>query len=164
MTNLRESLEREKEKYNHISIGVLQRLVTESSVRECLSSAKIPLGSDLVSRIVSHCPKMFAILVLLQMEHYMTNPWIQNLSDSIFSVAPDEVPPFGSENIRAGFYEAQWCIPPRIDVKRHLKFPRNTILPFVRNGDQRNGSWGLVDKVTMLEGHLAGWREVGAKH
>lgn len=164
--NLRTSLIQERAEHNQlISIGALQRLVTESSVQECLSSAKIPFGSDLVSHIVSCCPKIFAILVLLEMEEHIIKLFNQRLTDSIFPVASKDVPPFRNEKNRVDFYDTQWCIPPRIDAKSHPKLHRNEKLPYTRKeGDQRNGACGLVDKVTILEGHLAEWPEVGVEH
>lgn len=161
--NLRRNLTREREEHKLISIGALQRLVTESSVQERLSSAEIPLEPGLVSRIVSRCPKIFAILVLLELEHYITKPFIQGLSDRIFPVTSNDVPAFESKKNRVDFYETQWCIPSQIDVNQHLELDRHAMLPYFRMGDQRNGAWGLVDKVNILEGHLAGWPEVGVE-
>ena len=161
--SLRESLNREREEHKLISIGALKRLVTESFVQACLSSAKNPLELDLVSRTASHCPNLFAMLALLELECYITKFPIQGLGDRISPVALKDVPAIGREKKRADCCEAQWYIPPRLNVERHIKLPQNTILPFFRREGQRNGAWGLIDKVIVLEGRLAGWPGVSYK-
>lgn len=160
MTSLRESLIQERKDHKFISIGALKRLVTETSVQECLSSVENPLEADLVTHIVSHCPKIFAILALLGLVHHITKPIIQGLSDRIFPVALNDEPPIGNEKNRHDFYKTQWDIPPQLDVNRHLKLPHMTKLPFVTREAMDNGSWGLIDKVTISEDHLPEWPSV----
>lgn len=159
--SLRGELIRERELHGFISIGALQRLVTDAAVQECLLQAKIQLEPSLVSRIVSHCPKLFAILVLLELEHSITRHFIQSTSDRIFPVT--EVPAIVSEQHRDDFIRTQWDIPPKFDTKGHLELPQGTKLPFLRHGCQRNGAAGIVNKVTVAEGHLAGWPQVSSE-
>lgn len=162
--SLHEDLIEERRLHKFISIGALRRLVTESAVRKCLSSVNNQLEPVLISRIVAQCPKLFAILVLLGLERFITEPCLQEHSDSIFPVALNNVPPIGNVDDRKKFLRTQWDIPLKFDAERHSEFPSETILPFFKQGIKSiTGAYGKVKMVKVAEGHLDGWSQVSSE-
>lgn len=158
--SLRQELLREKRVREFISISKLEELVTVSSVKEYLSSyfgePTTPIPPDLPQRIVPRARKLFAVLVLSELEGSISEFVIEHgVTDHVFPVSDsDAIPPLGSREERRKFLKEQWTIPPILKEGEHLELPLGTILPFLEMKYIEHGSFGAVYKVRVAEGHL----------
>jgi len=158
--DLRPRLLNEKKKLRFISIAALTRLITESSVAAHLAFRGIQHQRSGVSAIVSTAPKLFAILIILKLEHHILDFVRGGKTDDMFPISEADIPAFETEKHRQEFFLEQWTIPPRFDRKRHLEFPRNAKPPFLEKERSNNGTFGIIYKVKVADGHLPGYSAV----
>jgi hypothetical protein len=154
--SLRQGLIEEKEKKGFISITKLEELVTLSSVQQSLSTPPVP--PELLQKIVSGSRKLFAVLVLAELEKSILDIIIvRGITDDVFpAYGSDAIPPLESSEERRRFLKEQWAIPPILGGKRHLEFPSGTVLPFLQKKYVDHGTFGVVYKLRVAEGHLHG--------
>jgi hypothetical protein len=156
--SLRQRLIEEKEKKGFISIPKLEELVTLSSVQQFLSTLP-PAPPELLQKIVPGSRKLFAVLVLAELEKSILDIIIvRGIADDVFPAYDSDAIPLGSSDERRRFLKEQWAIPPILGRERHLEFPSGTILPFLQKKFVDHGTFGVVYKVRVAEGHLHGPR------
>lgn len=160
--HLRRQLLDQKEKERFISVSALRQLVVESSVRECLRIRGIVLESHALSTIVSKASKLFSILVLMGCEYHIEDWIAEDISDDIFPIVDQNQVPshFEVDEDRRTFFRYQWAFPPVFNAQDHMNFPRDTVLPFLEREHVNNGTFGLIYRVRVADGHLAGVEEV----
>ncbi len=158
--SLQQRLFDEKEKRGFISITKLEELVTLNSVEQFLRnyytefSTTIPL--ELHEKIVPSARKLFTVLVLARLEKFILQFLVvRGITDTIFPASDvDDVLSLGSTEERRRFLKEQWTVPPILSAERHFEFPLGMILPFLEKKYVDNGSFGVIYKVKVAEGHL----------
>jgi len=158
--DLRQLLLEEKKRMGFISVARLVELVTAESVAARLAFRGFHNDSPAVSAIVSTARKLFAILVLLELEHQAPALIRSGKSDSMFPIDETDIPPFETQHHLQAFFSEQWIIPPRFDRDKHLEFSGATVLPFLEKERANNGTFGVLYKVRLADGHLDGYSSV----
>ena len=152
---LRQSLLQEKQQHRFISFAALAKLINETSVGDSLLSRNIQLISPIVSTIVSKAPKLFAILVLLELEHRIPDLINKGTTDDVFPIRQVNFPGFEDDKNLQDVCREQWIVPPKLDDAAHLELPRDARLPFTEKDFSNNGTFGIIYKVKVADGHLS---------
>lgn len=154
--SLRQKLVEEKEKRKFISVAKLEELVTLSSIQEFLPTSPVP--QEELRKIVPSARKLIAVLVLAELEHYILDFIIdRRITDNVFSAGDSNAIIFlESSEERRRFLKEQWTVPPVLGGEKHLGFPLGTVLPFLQTKYVDHGTFGIVYKVRIAEGHLQG--------
>lgn len=134
----------------------LTKLVTQQTVHDTLGG----IGEDLIDRIASEAPRIFAILVLIEREYHILSFLDSRLCDEKLPIDEVNVPHFETEDDKHNFFRLQFCFPPIFKKHRHLELPEEIVLPFVELSHVANGSFGMVYKVKVAKGHLLGSADV----
>lgn len=159
---LQELLLTQRDKEGFISVSALKKLVTEESVKQCLRSHSH--SADVISTIVSTAPKLFSILVLLECETTIFGLIADHISDSIFPIHKDiDVPTPVPLESRQAFFEYQYDYPPVFETRFHMDIFQNTKLPFMDRSYLNNGTFGMIYKLRVADGHLAGIESVSIR-
>jgi hypothetical protein len=137
----------------------LRELVTDESVLGALTSHGMAAGRDLAERIVSTARKLFAMLVLVEQEHYVLEYLDCPLCDDDLPIGREKVPKFRFDE-EGHFFRIQSKFPPVFERQTHLEISRDMVLPFLHTSYVDNGSFGLVYKAIVAEGHLSGTVDV----
>lgn len=139
-----------------IPAQTLTKLVTQQTVHDTLGR----IGEDLIDRIASEAPRIFAILLLIERGYHILSFLDGRLCDEKLPIDEVNVPHFETEDDRLNFFRIQFCFPPIFEKHRHLELPEEIVLPFVEFSYVANGSFGMVYKVKVAEGHLLGSADV----
>jgi hypothetical protein len=151
--SLRKKLLEEKEGRGFISIAKLEELVTLSSVQELLPATDDP--SEDLRKLILSARKLFAVLVLAGLDHFLHIITCEKITDNIFSTTDLNALTFlKSSEERRRFLKEQWTIPPVLDGESHMEFPSGVALPFLQKKFVDHGTFGMVYKVRIAEGHL----------
>lgn len=162
---LRQCLLDEKKQNHLIYFGFLTQLMTESAVRDCLLSLGVqPSGeTSIVSQIVPRALKLFSVLVLIGLEQYIIEFLKGGLTDESFPIYhAEELSFLKDDTCRLNFLREQWTVPPLLVRNRHLELLRECALPFVHKELSNNGSFGMIYKVKVADGHLSGYSSVSS--
>ena len=159
--DLRQTLLEEKRRRGFISLAGIERLITPENVAAQLALRDLRPGPSSVFTIASTARKLFAILVLLELEHHAPNLIRERISDRLFPIHDKaDIPLFETESQRQAFFTEQWTIPPRFDRDKHLECPTATVLPFLEKERVNNGTFGILYRVKVADGHLHGYSSV----
>jgi hypothetical protein len=158
--SLRQKLVEEKEKRGFISITKLEELVTLPSVQGFLPTTPIPPEwfQELSRKIVPGARKLFAVLVLAELEKSILDVIVvRGITDNVFDASGlNAIPWLESSDETRRFSKEQWTVPPILKGEKHLEFPFGTVLPFLEKKCVDHGTFGVVYKVKVAEGHLHG--------
>jgi len=149
----------ERKRLGFISVKVLEELITPSSVQQLLSQdASVPVhqvDQDYVVKALPRARKLIAVLVLTGLEqHILEIISERRMTDDIFPI--DNwwtFPSLAAEDAKC-VYSEQWTIPPVLKRGKHLQFPEGVILPFLSKRCVSYGSFGIVYRVEIADGHL----------
>jgi len=162
--DLRHKLLGVKERYGFISISEIRKLVTEEAVRSHLKS-NYKEGSTWPKSQFSLSLKLITILILIGEEACLEQFLKQNISDDIFPVAEIKVPVFQDTNKKHRFFVEQDTVPPIFRPYEQLYLSRTTTLPFISSKERiGSGSFGIVKRVTVANGHIENFQVCGAVH
>ena len=149
-----------------VSLESLEECMTEQKVKEHVSSIGIPISPGVLEAIFSR-PRLFAILVLLENEKAMV-PLIADIEDdTFFYLTGKEIPSkIGDIDQRMDFLRLQSQIPPKLSCKDPpQEFPEYFRPPFIYESEKGpSGSYGIVRKVKVAGGHLAGYSSVSCQY
>ena len=159
---LKQALEEELKSCKFIQLGSLHRLITPNSVASHLG--KNCPNNEVLQQIASSAPKLFAILILLQQETAITKYLSKGFCDKDFPILDKaQIPDLKYGEIKQGLYEKQWCIPIVLDQSQHLDLPLEFKAPlFFQNDHKRHGTFGMVSRVRVADGHLPHHSSVSA--
>ena len=146
-----------KTKYGFIPICKLRELVTQTAVENHLEWKGIRLSKPLNSTTIARSQKLIAILILLGFEIHIENVIGQGNSDEIFPVKQGNISFLKDDNDKYHFYLAQWAVPLVFSPEQHMELPREASLPFLYKTRINHGTFGIVYKVRVADGHLVNY-------
>ena len=115
---------------------------------------------DLLDRIMENSRLLFAMLILAELEHLTSTLLSNGVSDDSF---PEIECSFSglSHDEQRRLDENRHLIGPVLSKRRHLQLSQETVLPFTRRESIKHGSFGLVFRAEVADGHLEGYGQVG---
>ena len=137
-----------------IPTQVLTKLVTCETIHDTLKRSKMDVTKDLLEQIASEAPRIFAILLLAEREYHIFNFLDRHLCDDSLPIDEADVPDFETEDDRRNFFRTQLRFPPVFKKQRHLEVSEDIVLPFLELSYVANGSFGMIYRVKLAEGHL----------
>jgi hypothetical protein len=143
-----------KAKYGFISIGKLGGLVTQIAVEHHLGLKGIQLSRPLSPSAVERARKLIAILILLDLEILIENVIGLGICDTLFPANRANVAFLNDDADKYHFCLAQWVVPPVFDPEKLMELPKEAIFPFLSKTRINHGSFGIVYKVRIANGHL----------
>jgi hypothetical protein len=152
--DLRRCLQDHLKRCRFISITDVSSLITHERVREIVQSRGLIVENDMVEYIVFASPRIFAILVLIEGVHHIRDFLDKGLSDDKLPLEETSIPDFENNDGKLKFISIQRKFPPVFEKQKHLELPYDTVLPFIEQTYLDNGSFGMVEKVRVAEGHL----------
>lgn len=155
--DLRILLAQNKAKYGFISASKLREMITPASIQKHLEKKAITLSIPLDPKAVARSRKLIAVLVLLDLEKHIEDAIVQGFGDEIFPSKPDNISFLEDHEEKYQFCLEQWVIPPVFRPDQHIELPKEAILPFLDNTRINHGAFGIVYKVKVADGHLAGY-------
>jgi len=159
--SLRETLLDQKHKFGFISVKALEELITPSSIQKILRDGLAQHIGETINRplmaLIPRARKCIALLIIAKFECQIRDVIDREITDAIFPLQDTQItaifPMLDSEG-RSKLLEEQWTIPPVLRQNEHLEFPEGAPLPFLRKQRDKHGSFGLVFKVKIADGHL----------
>jgi hypothetical protein len=142
------------QRFHFISIADIQSLITQERVDEVLRSHGLNPPKDAVDYIVSAGPRIFATLVLIEEVRHIRHFFGEDLWDDQLPLEEASIPDFGNNDSKLKFMSVQRKFPPVFNKSKHLELSDDTVLPFTKRSYLDSGSFGMVEKVTVAEGHL----------
>lgn len=143
-----------KTKYGFIPIYKLRELVTQTTVEHHLEWKGIKFSKLLNSTIIARSRKLIAILILLNLEIHIENVIGLGICDEIFPVKQGNISFLKDDDNKYHFYLAQWAVPLAFSPEHHMELPREASLPFLSKTRINHGTFGIVYKVRVADGHL----------
>ncbi|RYP42656.1 hypothetical protein DL767_000025 [Monosporascus sp. MG133] len=149
----------ERKQQGFITVRDLEELITPSAVQQLLSHNNVvPVSQadqDALARALPRARKLVAILVLGQLERHILDVIVaHSTTDGVFPIEDWQVvPPLNADESRRVCRE-QWAVPPVLRREEHLQLPRGATLPFSSKESVNHGSFGIVYKVKVADGHL----------
>lgn len=164
--DLRSLLDGITRKPGFVSLDSLKECMTEQKIKEHISSFSVHVGPEELKVIFTR-PRLFAILVLLERETAVIALLADIQNDMFFFHTKKDVPPMvGESNHRAKFFELQSQFPPMLSCKDPpQEFPDSFRPPFLDESERGpSGSYGIVHRVKIAAGHLAGHSSVSRQY
>lgn len=143
-----------KTKYGFIPICKLRELVTQTTVENHLEWKGVKLSTPLNSTTIARSRKLIAILILLGLEIHIENVIGLGNSDEIFPVKQANISFLDNDDDKYRFCLAQWTVPLAFSSEQHMELPREASLPFLSKTRINHGTFGIVYKVRVADGHL----------
>jgi hypothetical protein len=143
-----------KESYGFISISKLREWVTPAAVENQLAAKGISLSASLDSKLISRSRKLIAVLILLGLETYIEDVTLKGVDDEIFPASQDHITFLNSGEDKYRFCLEQWVIPSAFSPNQHMELRKEAILPFLNKTRVSHGSFGIVYRVRIAEGHI----------
>jgi hypothetical protein len=156
--SLKESLAQSKGRYGFIPISKLRELVTHIAVQSHLESQGVKISKALKPTTVVRSRKLFAILILLALERHIENLLDNGITDNIFPAYESDLSILEDDEDRHSFLVEQWTIPFPFHPEQNMNIPRNAILPFLSKERINYGTFGIVYKVRVADGHLVNYQ------
>ena len=170
--SLQEELGKQKREIGFVPVAALDTLVTLDSVQQLVSD-RLPQWSAhhgferSLARALPRARKLIAVLVLSGLEEHIPYFVSQGISDDVFRIQDMRMFAHLDVQARARIRKEQWTVPPILSAREHFYFQDGTILPFSEMKVVNHGSYGIVHKIKVAEGHLdsdwPGYREVSAE-
>lgn len=156
--SLRELLIARKQR-GFITVKDLEELITLASVQPLLSwNSPTPVRTsdlDALARLLPRARKLIAVLVLRQLEGRILDLVVASgTSDDVFPIEAWNDVPLLEADEQSMVREEQWVVPPILRREEHIRLPRGAILPFLSKESVNHGSFGIVYKVKVADGHL----------
>jgi hypothetical protein len=152
--DLRHCLQDHLKRCRFISITDIGTLINQEIVREIVRSHGLVVENDMVEYITFASPRIFAILVLIEGVHHIRDFLDNGLNDDKLPLEEASIPDFENNDGKLKFISIQRKFPPVFEKQKHLELPYDTVLPFIERTFLDNGSFGMVEKVKVAEGHL----------
>ena len=156
--SLKESLAQIKGRYGFIPISNLRELVTHIAVQNHLELQGVKISKTLKPTTVVRSRKLFAILILLALERHIENLLDNGITDDIFPAHESDLSILEDDEDRHRFLVEQWTIPLPFHPEQNMNIPRNAILPFLSKERINYGTFGIVYKVRVADGHLVNYQ------
>jgi hypothetical protein len=151
---LRDLLVETKTKYGFISICKIRDLITQTTVEHHLELKNIEHSNSLKSTIIARSRKLIGILILLDLEIHIEDILGMGICDEIFPVKQGNIFFLENDDDKYRFYLEQWAVPLAFSPEHHMNLPREAILPFLSKTRVNHGTFGIVYKVRVADGHL----------
>ena len=161
--DLRSALSSLPKEDGFVSLKSLKECMTEKKIKDHISANSIPVNPEVIFTRL----RLFAILVLLECENHV-NSLLADIEDETFFFYTKEDIPWkpGESDRRAEFFELQSQFPPMLTRKfPPQSFPPSFRPPFIvvsENGPA--GSFGIVRRVRIAEGHLPDHSQVSRQY
>lgn len=137
-----------------ISNSALEELMVEENVREHLLECGVPFDSHMVLNIVSKASKLFALLVLTNLERHIFKFFEKDMLDDSFPIKEEDLQDIESDDDHHRLLTTQWIFPPVLQEGTHMELPEQAVLPFLKRDFAGNGTFGIIWKVKMEKYHL----------
>lgn len=110
---------------------------------------------DALGRALPRARKLVAVLVLGRLERHVLDLIVsRRTTDEVFPIEDWQVIPPLDTDERGQVRREQWSVPPVLGREEHIQFPRGAVLPFLSKESVSHGSFGIVYKVKIADGHL----------
>ena len=153
--DLKQALEDELRLYHFIQLGALRHLITPKSVQAYLKNSGLDLRTVDLQEIVSKALKLFAVLVLLERADTITKYLSNGFSDKDFPILKEsDIPNITCVEDKRALLKKQWQVPIVLQRSRNLDLPAEFIRPFLQSECRDHGSFAIVYKVLVANGHL----------
>jgi hypothetical protein len=156
--SLKESLAQSKGRYGFIPISKLRELVTYITVQSHLELQGVKISKALKPNTVVRSRRLFAILILLALECHIENVLDNGITDDIFPAQESDLSILEDDEDRHRFLVEQWTIPLPFHPEQNMNLPRDAILPFLSKEKINYGTFGIVYRVRVADGHLINYQ------